>query len=181
MTSGWGGLLLSQGFFTMALTAHTTAYTGDINDWALETHTFGPFAAGALTSSASVPLMILPEACDIEKITLRCTTPAGAGSVTFKVAASGTAAASATAITAAETITATEIAAEVVKDVDFLATNVQTGLASGTLVLVTGAASVTSLVGLMIQITTRKTPTRRDTSTNAQKVDKSRYFYTTKL
>lgn len=165
----------------MALTAHTTAYTGDINDWALETHTFGPYAAAGL-ANGSYPLLILPENCDIEKITLRCSAAAGANSQTleFKVAASGTAIGSATSITAAEGI-GSNLGADTAKDVDFLATNPQINLTSGTQLWVTAAGTIASLAGLLIQVTTRKTPARRDTSTNAQKVDKSKYFYTSKI
>ncbi len=160
----------------MALTAHTTAYTGDINDWALETHTFGPFAAAAFTGT--VPLMILPEACDIEKITMRWSTASSSGTALFESAASGTAPGSGTALTGAELTSGT---ANAPVDLSFVTTNPQINLPSGSLISFRAAGTATGLVGLMVQITTRKSPTRRDTSTDAQKVDKSRYFYTSKV
>jgi len=175
----------------MALTAHTTAFTGDINDWALETHCFGPFSVGiasgtvVLGTDGSYPLATFAETVDIEKISIRMSALAGAGdAIRFDVAAPGTAPGSGTAITAAETLTnAANAALDVNKvvDVPFLSTAPQINLPSGTSLVLTTSGTIASVAGLTITVTTRKSPTRRDTSTDAQKVDKSRYFYTSKV
>jgi hypothetical protein len=176
----------------MALTAHTTAYTGDINDWALETYHFGPFSVGiasgtvVLGTDGSYPLITFAETVDIEKISIRMTTLAAADAdrIRFDVATSTTAPSSGTAITALEPLTTAAnaaLAANKTVDVPFLSTAPQINLPSGTALVLTTDGTIVSAAGLMITVTTRKSPTRRDTSTDAQKVDKSRYFYTSKV
>lgn len=162
----------------MASSAHASAFTGDVNDWALTTYEFGPFAAASFVSGTTYPLLLLPEACDIEKISVRISA-GSSGVATFGVAASGTAAPS-TAITAAETITVAALGgtADTTRDLPFLSTAPQIDLPSGTLVYVTSSGTITALAGFMIQIVTRKKPARRDYTSDTTKVDKTKYFYT---
>lgn len=162
----------------MASSAHATAFTGDVNDWTLNTYQFGPFAAASFVSGTVYPLFVLPEACDIEKITVRYSTGSTSGTALFKADASGTAPGGGTALTAAESLAPADIAINTTKDLAFVSTNPQIDLASGTLISVTSGGTVTNLVGMIFTIVTRKKPTRRDSSTDAQKIDKTRFFYT---
>lgn len=156
-------------------TAHTSAFTGDVNDFALETFVLGPYTVGTASGSVvlgtdgTYPLFTLPFKADIEKITVRDTTVAAAGADTiqFAVAAPGTAIGSASAITAAHDMNAPTV--DTPWDVPFSGTG-HLGLASGTtLALVTGG-TIVSLAGLVITVVLRKTAQRT--------TDSSRKFYT---
>jgi hypothetical protein len=169
----------------MAMVTHVSPYTGDVNDWALETRTLGPFAAATLVQNTSYGYFMITQPMDIEKITLRVGTAAtNAAEVTFKVAAPGTAIASGTAITALETINLAAFVdgVEDPHDVPFLSTAPQINLAAGTVfgVTVSNAQATTGLVNLYITVTLRKAPDRRDITSDTTKVDKTKYFYTKK-
>lgn len=162
----------------MAVTAHTSPYTGDQNnDWALETYHFGPLSVGiasgtiVLGADAAYPLITFQEKVTIEKISMRLTTlaAADADTIQFGVAASGTAIGSATAITAAEPLTTNgnaALAAATTVDIPFSGT-AHKNLASGTtLALITGG-TIVSAAGLTISVTVRKAPNRvNDAGTN---------------
>lgn len=171
----------------MAVTAHSSAYTGDVNDWALKDAVFGPFTVGVasgtvvLGTDGTYPLMTFPEPVDIEKISIRLTTLAAADpdSIQFAVAASGTALGSATAITAAEPLTTNAnalLAANTTVDIPFSAV-AQIDLASGTTLALVTSGTIVSAAGLMITVVYRKKPTRRDRTDATSKVDKTKYFY----
>lgn len=173
----------------MAATAHTSAFTGDINDWALKEYEFGTFGASvgalgnvAFTSAQVFPLLLLTETCDIEKITIRYAAGSTSGTALFHANASGIAAGAGTALTATENLISANIAANTPMDIPFLVANApQTNLPSGTLISVTAGGTVANLSNMIITIVVRKTPARRDTSTDAQKVDKTKYFYTSRI
>jgi hypothetical protein len=157
----------------MALTAHASAYTGDVNDWALKEVTIGPIAAAAFTGT--VPLLTLAETCDIEKITMRWSAASTSGTALFRAAASGTAPASGTALTGAELTSGT---IDTPVDLSFASGSPQINLASGTVIAFTAGGTATNLVGLMITIVLRKSPARRDNTSDTTKVDKTKYGYT---
>lgn len=155
----------------MAVTAHTSPYTGDQNnDWPIETVVLGPFSVGiasgtvVLGTDGSYPIFLFNEKVTIEKITIRLGTLAAADpdTIQFGVAASGTAVGSSTAITAAEALTTNAnaaLAANTAVDVPFSGTS-HKNLASGTALVLITTGTIVSAAGLMIAVAYRKAPNR---------------------
>jgi hypothetical protein len=126
----------------------------------------GPFAAAALANT-TVSLFVLDRACDIMSITLRAGTAGSAHGLTFRVAPSGTAAASGTAITATET--ADGLTGATPFNIALTQTNSpHLNLAAGTVIALSGAASLATLADLVITVRIRNRTYRTTTAGNKQ-------------
>lgn len=165
----------------MAVTAHTSPFppTANDNTWALETRTYGPYAAAALPDGYNV-LGPIPFAGDIEKISIRAGTLAGADADTirFCVAASGTAKGSASNISAVEPLTTNAnaaLAADTWVDVPLTGNN--TGLSEGTLLCILAAGTIASLVDLVVHVTYRRGGYRNIYDTDGTTVLRRTYPY----
>lgn len=166
----------------MAVTAHTSPFppTANDNTWALETRTYGPYAAAALPDAQTV-IGVVPFACDIEKISIRAGVLAGADADTirFTVAASGVAKTSASNITAVEPLTTNAnaaLAADTWVDVPITGNN--TGLTEGTLLCILGAGTIATLADLMVHVTFRRSGYRNIYDTDGTTVLRRTYPYT---
>lgn len=135
----------------MALSAITAPISND-NAWALTpSFSFVRFPASTDLNGTHV-IGVLPEGGDIEAIYLTNTTASsGAGTITFYVAASGTALASGTAISAAEDLTT--VTANTSKKVALIN---NTGFAAGSRIGFVAASASTHVVEFAVQFCHRK-------------------------
>lgn len=142
----------------MAWTAFAAPYTRDEHPQESQVFTSGVMSAtggiGLIVTNTTLPMFTLDRACDIESITVRCTTAGSAHGLSFRVAPSGTAPASGTLITAVET------ADGLTANTPFTIALGVTGSphlnrSAGDQVCITGAASLASLVGLVVTVRTR--------------------------
>lgn len=147
----------------MALEAFAALYTRDEHPAEFQQFQSGPIAAAALHSSAVLQLGVFDRECDIERITLRAVTPAGAGTVRFYVSPSTVAptAGAGTAISAAEDITSTNLPANTARLVPL--TGNRLNVPAGSVLFAVGAASVTNLANLFVTV---RTQNRRYRSTD---------------
>ena len=163
----------------MTATAHVSAYLptnsalqGQNTSALLRTFTFGPYVGGTtaaagdrvIIKNTNVMLFVLPEAGEIEKITVRCSAVAAAAATfAISVAAPGVAVASAVPITAYESLAAANITAvNTPFDIPILTTGVAKNLASGTAVWLqlSNDQATTSLADFVITIVMRTQPKR---------------------